>query len=123
MQGPFLFLSVLSILIVTHEWGHYIVARLLGIRVERFSIGFGPILFRRPAKTAEDTEFCVSLIPMGGYVKLAGESSETSTGATWEFHTRPNFHKVLVIIAGPVLNAVKPSLLLLRIASGVRACE
>ncbi len=101
-----LFLSVLSILIVTHEWGHYITARLLGIRVERFSIGFGPILLRKKARTENDTEFCVSLIPMGGYVKLAGESSESSTGAPWEFHTRPNFHKFLVVVAGPAVNAI-----------------
>lgn len=101
-----LFLSVLSVLIVTHEWGHYITARLLGIRVERFSIGFGPILLRKKAKTEADTEFCVSLIPMGGYVKLAGESPESSTGAPWEFHTRSNFHKFLVVVAGPVVNAV-----------------
>lgn len=106
MQGPFLFLIVLSGLIVTHEWGHYITARLLGIRVERFSIGFGPVLLRRKAKTENDTEFCVSLIPMGGYVKLAGESPENSTGAAWEFHTRPNFHKFLVVVAGPVVNAL-----------------
>lgn len=106
MQGPVLFLSVLSILIVTHEWGHYITARLLGIRVERFSIGFGPILFRRKPRSAEGTEFCVSLIPMGGYVKLAGEAPETSTGAAWEFHTRSNWHKFLVVSAGPVINAL-----------------
>lgn len=106
MQGPLLFLSVLSILIVTHEWGHYITARLLKIRVERFSIGFGPILFRRKATHEDGTEFCVSLIPMGGYVKLSGESPESSTGAAWEFHTRPNFHKFLVVIAGPLINAL-----------------
>lgn len=106
MQGLVLFLVVLSGLIVAHEWGHFITARLLGIRVERFSIGFGPILFRRKAKTENHTEFCVSLIPMGGYVKLAGESPENSTGAAWEFHTRPNFHKFLVVVAGPVLNAI-----------------
>lgn len=101
-----LFLTVLSVLIVAHEWGHYITARLLGIRVERFSIGFGPVLLRKKPKTEEGTEFCVSLIPMGGYVKLAGESSESSTGAAWEFHTRPNFHKFLVVVAGPVVNAI-----------------
>jgi regulator of sigma E protease len=106
MQGPILFLSVLSILIVTHEWGHYITARLLKIRVERFSIGFGPILFRRKATHEDGTEFCVSLIPMGGYVKLAGESPESSTGAAWEFHTRSNFHKFLVVVAGPLVNAI-----------------
>ena len=106
MQGLVLFLVVLSGLIVAHEWGHYITARLLGIRVERFSIGFGPILFRTKPKTENDTEFCVSVIPMGGYVKLAGESPENSTGAAWEFHTRPNLHKLFVVVAIWLRNAL-----------------
>ncbi len=106
LLGLTLFFGVLSILVVTHEWGHYIVARTLGIRVERFSIGFGPILLRVPARSPEGTEFCISLIPMGGYVKLSGESADSSTGAAWEFHTRSNFHKFLVVMAGPLINAL-----------------
>jgi len=98
-----LFALVLSLLIVAHEWGHFFVARRLGVRVERFSIGFGPILIRR---VWSDTEFCVSLIPLGGYVKLAGENPRESRGAEWEFHGRPHWQKALIVLAGPVLNAV-----------------
>jgi len=103
VQGILLFAVVLSVLIVVHEWGHYFAAKRLGIRVERFSIGFGPVLFRLKPR---ETEFCVSLIPLGGYVKLAGEGPEDSKGEPWEFHTRPNHHKFLVVFAGPLLNAI-----------------
>ncbi len=98
-----LFALVLSVLIVAHEWGHFFVARRLGVRVERFSIGFGPILIRR---VWSGTEFCVSLVPLGGYVKLSGENPRESQGAEWEFHGRPHWQRALIVLAGPVLNAV-----------------
>jgi len=102
-MGILIFAFVLSVLIVVHEWGHYYAAKCLGIRVERFSIGFGPVLLRvRP----KETEFVVSLFPLGGYVKLAGESSQSSSGEPWEFDPRPNWHKFIVVSAGPILNAI-----------------
>jgi regulator of sigma E protease len=102
-MGILIFAFVLSVLVVFHEWGHYFAAKRLGIRVERFSIGFGPVIFRMRPK---ETEFCFSLLPLGGYVKLAGESPEDSTGEAWEFDPRPNWHKFIVVVAGPILNAL-----------------
>ncbi len=102
-MGILIFAFVLSVLIVFHEWGHYQAARCLGIRVEAFSLGFGPVL----AKWKWDgTQFCLSLFPLGGYVKLAGESPEESKGEPWEFYSRPNWHKFIVVAAGPILNAL-----------------
>lgn len=103
MLGFFTFALVLSILIIVHEWGHFFVAQRLGIRVERFSIGFGPVIGRWQGK---DTEFCVSAIPLGGYVKLAGETHAELTGAGWEFNSRPPLQRFGVIAAGPFLNAL-----------------
>ena len=64
------FIVVLGVLIFVHEFGHFIVAKLLGVRVEKFSLGFGPKIF---GFTKGDTEYRLSLLPLGGYVKLAGE--------------------------------------------------
>lgn len=96
-------LVCLSVLIIVHEWGHFATARRLGVRVERFSIGFGPRLWRwKPG----ETEYAVSLFPLGGYVKLAGESPEARTGASWEYGSRPVWQRAGIVAAGPVVNYV-----------------
>jgi len=96
------FIIVLSVLIVVHEWGHFYVAKRLGIRVERFSIGFGPRIF----KTRKgETEYCVSLFPLGGYVKLGGETKEEGIlGERWEYLSRSVGERFAVVFAGPFLN-------------------
>ena len=71
------FVVVLGILIVVHELGHFLMARLAGVGVERFSIGFGPVLWRFRGK---ETEYCVSAIPMGGYVKMMGDDENPLEG-------------------------------------------
>ena len=71
------FIVVIGILILIHEWGHFIVARWSGVGVERFSIGFGPVLLRWRGK---ETEYCLSIIPMGGYVKMMGEENPLEAG-------------------------------------------
>ncbi len=68
MIATLVFLLILSLLIIVHEFGHFIAARRAGVRVEKFSLGFGPQLFK---KTVGDTEYSLSLIPLGGYVKMA----------------------------------------------------
>jgi regulator of sigma E protease len=96
------FLFVLGVLVFVHELGHFIVARLYGVRVVTFSLGFGPKLlkFRRG-----DTEYCVSAVPLGGYVKLAGETVEdTRTGAPDEFLSKSKWIRFQVYLAGPVMN-------------------
>jgi regulator of sigma E protease len=96
------FLFVLGVLIFVHELGHFLVARWHGVRVHTFSLGFGPklIKFRRG-----DTEYCVSAVPLGGYVKLAGETvDEARTGSPDEFLSKSKWVRFQVYLAGPVMN-------------------
>ncbi len=96
------FLLVLGVLVFVHELGHFLMARRLGVRVLTFSLGFGPKLlkFRRG-----DTQYAVSAIPLGGYVKMAGENpDEDLTGRPDEFMSRSKWERFLVYIAGPAMN-------------------
>jgi len=81
------FVIVIGILILIHELGHFFVARWTGVGVERFSIGFGPVLLRWRGK---ETEYCLSAVPMGGYVKMLGEENplEGGTGTTCPVRVR-----------------------------------
>ncbi|HUF48428.1 MAG TPA: RIP metalloprotease RseP [Vicinamibacterales bacterium] len=96
------FLFVLGVLIFVHELGHFMVARWYGVRVVTFSLGFGPkiVKLRRG-----DTEYCISAIPLGGYVKLAGETvDDQRSGAPDEFLSKSKFIRFQVYLAGPVMN-------------------
>ena len=96
------FLFVLGVMIFIHELGHHIAAKLLGIRVDVFSLGFGRRLF---GFKRGDTDYRVSLLPLGGYVKMAGENyDEEPTGDPGEFMAHPKMHRFLVAIAGPAMN-------------------
>ena len=96
------FLFVLGVLIFIHELGHFAVAKLLGIRVDKFSLGFPP---KMVGKKIGETEYCLSWIPLGGYVRMAGDNPEEElTGSPWEFLSRPRWQRGLVIIAGPAMN-------------------
>ncbi len=98
------FLVVLSVMVVVHELGHYIVAKLCGVRVETFSLGLPPRLF---GFKYGDTDYCVSALPFGGYVKMAGETpGQESTGDPHEFSARPRWQRILIAVAGPVANFV-----------------
>jgi regulator of sigma E protease len=95
-------LIVLGIMVLVHEFGHFAVAKLCGVRVEVFSIGFGKRLFgfRRG-----DTDYRLSLLPLGGYVKMSGEQpGEGSTGDPAEFSAHPRWQRILIGLAGPVSN-------------------
>jgi regulator of sigma E protease len=96
------FLFVLGVLIFVHEFGHYAVAKRLGVRVLTFSLGFGPKLFN---VRRGDTDYCVSAIPLGGYVKMAGENPDDSrTGNPDEFLSKTKWQRFQILIAGPVMN-------------------
>ena len=96
------FLFVLGVLIFVHELGHFLAARRLGVRVLTFSLGFGPKLFN---VKRGDTEYCVSLIPLGGYVKMAGENVEDPrAGKPDEFLSKTKWERFQILIAGPVMN-------------------
>ena len=96
---------VLGVLVFFHELGHFLVAKWSGIRVERFSLGFPPTIFKK--KMGKDTEYCIGAIPFGGYVKMAGDNPvEGVTGAPWEFMSKPVWKRSLVVLAGPLINYV-----------------
>ena len=101
IDGIILAIFTLGFLIFIHELGHFLAARRCGIRVDKFSIGFGPKLigFKRG-----DTEYCISLIPFGGFVKMPGENPEERTGAPDEFPSAPVGRRIFVAIAGPAMN-------------------
>jgi len=103
------FVLVIGILILIHELGHFFVARWCGVGVERFSIGFGPVLLRWRGK---ETEYVLSAIPMGGYVKMMGEESPLEGGTTPNydpakaFALKPLWARFLIVFAGPGMNLV-----------------
>lgn len=104
------FVFVLGVLIFIHELGHFLVARLLGIEVQVFSLGFGKRLFgiRRG-----QTDYRISMIPLGGYVKMAGENpDEELSGSPNEFLSRPRWQRFCVAVAGPLMNLVLAVVLL-----------
>jgi regulator of sigma E protease len=96
------FLFVLGVLIFVHELGHYMMAKRLGVKVLTFSLGFGPkiLKFRRG-----DTEYCVSAIPLGGYVKMAGENpDDPRSGSSEEFLSKTKWERFQILIMGPAMN-------------------
>jgi regulator of sigma E protease len=96
------FLFVLGVLIFVHELGHFLMARRIGVRVLTFSLGFGPKLIN---VKRGDTEYCISAIPLGGYVKMAGENPEDNrTGAPDEFLSKGKWQRFQVLVMGPVMN-------------------
>ncbi len=98
-----IFTAVLSVLIVVHEWGHFITAKKLGVTVERFALGFGPKIFSRKIN---GTEFMLCLIPLGGYVKMAGDERGNLKGSSDEFYSKPPGHRALIVLNGPVVNMI-----------------
>jgi regulator of sigma E protease len=102
LQTLLAFLVVLGITITIHEFGHFAVAKLLKIRVVVFSLGFGPRLL---GFTRGGTEYRISAFPLGGYVKMAGETfDEDRQGNPDEFLSHPKWHRFLVAVAGPFMN-------------------
>ncbi len=98
------FVFVLGVLVFVHELGHYMMARRLGVRVLTFSIGFGPKLL---TVRRGDTDYCVSAIPLGGYVKMAGENpDETRAGKDDEFLSKSKWARFQILVMGPIMNIV-----------------
>jgi len=105
-----IFILALFILVLIHELGHFLAAKLFKMRVDRFSIGFPPRLF---GKKIGETDYCVSATPLGGYVKIAGmidESMDTEfldkDPEPWEFRSKPVWQRIIVICAGVVFNMI-----------------
>ena len=111
ITGIFAFIFILGAAVVLHEFGHFIVAKLFKVRVETFSVGFGPRLFGRKWG---HTDYRVSAIPLGGYVKLGGDESNAPIEGESapdipdheRFDLRPRWQRILVALAGPVMNVI-----------------
>jgi len=101
MLSLIVFILVLSILIIVHEFGHFIVAKKSGVRVEQFSLGFGKKIFSIIRK---ETEYIVCAIPLGGYIKLAGDNLDEYKGNSDEYLSQPVFKRFGIIFCGPLLN-------------------
>ena len=100
---------VLGIMVLVHEWGHFIVAKSFGVRVDIFSIGFGTRLW---GIKRGDTDYRLSALPLGGYVKMAGDNPlEERKGDPDEFLSKPRWQRVLIALAGPAMNIVLSILL------------
>ncbi len=98
------FLFVLGVLVFIHELGHFLLARWNGVRVLTFSLGFGPKILK---VQRGDTEYCISIIPLGGYVKMAGENPEDErTGKDDEFLSKTKWQRFQILIAGPAMNVL-----------------
>ncbi len=107
---------VLGVMVLIHEWGHFIVARMCGVRVDVFSIGFGPRLF---GWKKGPTDYRVSALPLGGYVRMAGQDlsevdsgDKPPTGAPDELMSKPRWKRALISFAGPAVNLIFPIFLL-----------
>jgi regulator of sigma E protease len=107
------FLVAIGILVAVHEFGHYWVAKKLGFKVLRFSIGFGKPLVMRTGSDPDRTEYCVAAIPLGGYVKLLDEREGEVDAAELHrsFTRRPVMHRIVVLLAGPAMNLLFAALL------------
>ncbi|MCB2204658.1 RIP metalloprotease RseP [bacterium] len=104
----FYFIIIIGVLVLIHELGHFLAAKAFGMRVERFSIGFPPRAF---GKQIGETDYCVSWLPIGGYVKISGmidESMDTEhldqPPEPWEFRAKPVWQRIIVITAGVIMN-------------------
>ncbi len=98
------FIIALGILVAVHEFGHFWVARKCGVKVEKFSIGFGKALWKKTA--ADGTEYSVSAIPLGGYVKMLDGRVDNVPHSMREqaFDTKPLWQRTAIVSAGPVFN-------------------
>ncbi|MEA3328200.1 MAG: RIP metalloprotease RseP [Candidatus Omnitrophota bacterium] len=102
MLGIIAVVFVFSVIILVHEFGHFIMAKKCGVRVERFSLGFGPELL---GIKKGDTRYSICLILFGGYVKMAGDDPRGNlTGKKWEYLSQPISRRLAIVASGPILN-------------------
>lgn len=97
------FLIALGVIVFVHELGHHVVARLCGVRVLVFSLGFGKRLW---GFEHNGTDYRISAVPLGGYVRMSGELPEDSSGDPGDFLNKPRWQRILIYLAGPAMNVV-----------------
>ena len=122
------FLVNLSVLVVLHEYGHFIVARLCGVRVTDFAVGFGPTLLKWTSKRS-GTNYRINLLPLGGYCQMKGEDGKTNEaeqqrqfrhGVAYDsdnFQAKTALQRLAIVLAGPVANFIVALLLLFSTAA------
>jgi len=105
-----IFIGAIMILVFIHELGHFLAAKLFGMKVERFSVGFPPRIW---GFQKGDTDYCIGATPLGGYVKIAGMVDESMDNdfldrepEPWEYRSKPVYQRIIVIIAGVVFNMI-----------------
>src|SRR5262245_2277164 len=112
------FIILISSLIFVHELGHFLFAKAFGVKVLTFSLGFGPKVLKLRGR---ETEYCVSLLPLGGYVKML-EASKTDVVLPEDrkrtFESLPVFKRIVIVLAGPVMNLFFPVLLYFGVCVG-----
>ena len=101
MKTAILFVVMLLVLIIPHEWGHLIVAKLCGVRVNEFSVGMGPLLFK---KQKGETQYSVRLLPLGGYCSLEGE--EEAVDDPRSYSSKTPLQKIAILLAGVTMNII-----------------
>ena len=106
---------IFSVIIIVHELGHFLLARIVGIDVEEFSMGFGPKLFSFGRKT----KFSLRLIPMGGFVRMLGAEDEPETDSPNSYSNKTPWQRMAVIAAGPVVNFLLAMVIFILIYSAV----
>jgi len=116
-MGIFIALLVLSVLIFFHELGHFTAARFFGVRVDVFSIGFGKKLY---TKVIGDTQWSISAIPLGGYVKMKGQDDSDPTKISYDedsYNVKKPWQRIIILLAGPFANFLLAFILYLAIAN------
>ena len=106
LSSALAFVVAISILVAVHEYGHYLVGRLTGMKVLRFSVGFGKPIWMRTGKDPDRTEYCISAVPLGGYVRFLDgrEGSIDRADEGRAFNQRPIPARIAVLLAGPAFN-------------------
>ena len=107
------FAVVLGVMVLVHEFGHFAVAKLCGVRVEAFALGFGTRLF---GVRHNGTDYRVNLLPLGGYVKMSGDQPGQAAADPGDFNAHPRWQRVLIALAGPVSNFILSFVLLAIVA-------
>src|SRR5262245_31449272 len=102
------FIVAVSLLVTVHEYGHFWVARKLGFKVLRFSVGFGKPLFKKLGRAPDHTEYVIAAVPLGGYVRMLDErdGAVESADLPRAFARRPPWQRILVLLAGPAANII-----------------